>query len=49
MFSHELKTSALITKIEPAAKAEIIIDIYSFNSLVKLYEFSHGFIDSIII
>ena len=34
---HELKTLALITKIEPAAKAEIVIDIYRFNSLVKLY------------
>ena len=34
---HELKTSALITKLEPAAKAEIVIDIYRFNSLVKLY------------
>ena len=36
-FLHELKTSALITKIEPVAKAEIVIDIYRFNSLVKLY------------
>ena len=34
---HELKTSALITKIEPASKAEIVIDIYRFNSFVKLY------------
>ena len=25
---HKLKTSTLITKIEPAAKAEIVIDIY---------------------
>ena len=28
IFLHELKTSALITKIEPAAKAEIVNDIY---------------------
>ena len=34
----ELKTSTLITKIEPAAKAEILIEIYRFNSLVKLYQ-----------
>ena len=37
IFLHELKTSALITKIEPAAKAEIVNDIYWFNSLAKLY------------
>ena len=27
-FYNELKISALITKIEPVAKAEIVIDIY---------------------
>ena len=37
IFLHELKASALITKIEPAAKAEIVNDIYRFNSLAKLY------------
>ena len=37
VFLYELKTLALITKIEPATKAEIVIDIYRFNSLMKSY------------
>ena len=39
VFLNELKTSDLITKIEPAVQAEVFLYMYQFNSLLKLYCF----------